>query len=54
MGGTMEQQIGRRCMTFGNILSGVLGLWFIPLGASKGSSLNWGGYMGAAPPSMRP
>jgi hypothetical protein len=40
-------------MTFGNIISALLGVWFIYLGASKGTSFYWSGYIGAAPPDRR-
>jgi len=40
-------------MTWGNIISALLGVWFIYLGASKGTLFSWSGYIGAAPPDRK-
>jgi membrane associated rhomboid family serine protease len=40
-------------MTFGGVISRLLGVWFIYLGVSEGTSFYWTGYMGAVPPDRR-
>ncbi len=40
-------------MTIEGVISGLLGVWFIYLGASKGSSFYWSGHMGSTPPERR-